>query len=838
MTQDFDVPRSVSTVVLALCISMTPSLTWAQNYTYNHASFGTGNAPAGVVAGDFNHDGRVDIAVSNFSDNTVSVLLGTGGGSFLPKVDYATGVSPTTLITSDFRGIGRTDLAVINQYDGRGTPGSVSILLGNGNGTFKSHVDYPVGNYPIGIVAGDFNGDKKLDLAIVNDYDSTVSILFGNGNGTFKSQVVVPVGMDPTSIGIGDFDGDGKPDLITSNASGTVTVLLSKGDGTFSRVDTLNGLFPANYSELVVSDFNQDHKLDVVISSISGPLLFLQGEGNGSFEAPVAIPGSVPDNIHFLLGADLNHDGKEDVVEEGIGGILFVFLSNGDGTFRNPVLAPISATWTATTFTAADINGDGKLDLVVGDANSRSIDVLLGAGNGTFAPPAAVVLPATAYMPNSAVGADFNGDGKVDLAVATSSSPHGEVVVRLSEGNGKFGNPIVSPLIGSAINNGDVMRAEDFNGDGKMDLLVMDDYSKGFSILLGNGDGSFRPAVDTPLNYTVLSLAVGDFNRDGKTDVVVTTNGNGQNVSMDIYLSNGNGTFRPGEKYAIPLYSNVAAADVNHDGHVDLVISGFASAIEVYLGNGDGTFQSPIPGPSSTYTGALNFGDFNRDGKLDIAAGTYSGIAFLAGNGNGTFQNPVYSNSSIQFCCQFSVGDVTGDGKLDLITNGTSGGMGVILMAGNGNGTFQPPVGLGTPGQVYSGTMVIGDFNSDGVADLALPNLPYYGGSAVALYLSAPTPVVFPSALNFASQPVGTISNPQTITLTNSGNAPLTISKITVTGGFTQKNNCGARLGISKSCTVQVSFKPTTKGLQAGAVQITDTFFAGPQVIHLAGIGK
>jgi hypothetical protein len=371
-----------------------------------------------------------------------------------------------------------------------------------------------------------------------------------------------------------------------------------------------------------------------------------------------------------------------------------------------------------------------------------------------------------------------------------------------------------------------------------MDLLVMDDYSRGFSVLLGNGDGSFRTAIDTPLNYTVLSLAVGDFNRDGKTDVVVTTNGNGQSVSMKIFLSNGNGTFRSGATLAVPLYAGVSAVDVNGDGNIDLVISGFSSPIEVYLGNGDGTFQSPISGPSSTYAGALNFGDFDRDGKLDIAVGTYSGIAFLAGNGNGTFQNPVYSNSSIQFCCQFAIGDVTGDGKLDLVTNGTSGGLGVILMRGNGNGTFQPPVGLGSPGQVYSGTMVIGDFNSDGVDDLALPNLPYYSGSAVALYLSAPTPVVFPSALTFASQPVGTVSLPQTITLMNSGNAPLPISKITVTGEFTQKNNCGTRLGIAKGCTVQVFFKPTTKGVQSGAVQITDAFFAGPQVIHLAGIGR
>jgi FG-GAP-like repeat len=754
MTQSQSAYYRTSILLTAICISLTASLSQGQTYTYNHASFVAGSGPAGITTADFNHDGRVDVAVSNYYDNTVSILLGTRGGAFLPKVDYPTGLTPEALLTADFRGNGRTDLAVVNAYDGSATPGSVSILLSNGNGAFKSHVDYPVGNYPVGIAVGDFNGDNKLDLAVVNDYDSTVSILFGKGDGTFQSQIVIPVGMEPTSIGVGDFNGDKKADLVTSNAGGTMTVLLSKGDGTFARVDSPNDITPTNFTELVVSDFNQDHKLDVVISSINGPLMFLQGNGDGSFEPPVAIPGSVPDNLHFLLGADVNHDGKEDVIEEGIGGILFVFESIGDGTFRKPVSVPITAYWTATTFSAADVNGDGKVDLVVADSNNNSVDVLLGAGNGTFAPSTAVVLPATAASPDAALGADFNGDGKMDIAVIATGFPHGEVVARLSEGNGKFGPPIVSHLSGSAINNNDLAWVADFNGDGKTDLMVMDDYSKGFSILLGKGDGSFGPPIDNPISGTEsFSLAVADFNGDGKADVAVLVQNSGLDGTLTIYLGKGDGTFQAGAQYAVPPHA-MSAVDVNGDHKIDLVLTSFSSSIEVLLGNGDGTFNSPISGPSSTYTYQPVFGDFNQDGKLDIAVGTYSGIAFLAGNGDGTFQSPVYSNPSMQFCCQFVVGDVTGDGKLDLVTNGTSGGLSVILMAGNGDGTFRTPVGLGAPGQVSSGTMVLADFNSDGVSDLALPNQGYYSSSAIALYLSQPTPVVFPSALAFADQPL------------------------------------------------------------------------------------
>jgi hypothetical protein len=743
------------------------------------------------------------------------------------------------VIANDFRGNGVIDLAVVNEYDGTGTVGSVSILLGNGNGTFKTHVDYSVGNYPVGIVAGDFNGDKKLDLAVVNDYDNTVSILLGNGDGTFQSQVVVPVGVSPDSLGVADFNGDGKMDLITSNASGTVTVLLSKGDGTFSRVDSPNGLpGSTDFSCLAVGDFNRDHKSDVVVSSISGSLMYLEGNGDGSFQPPVAIPGSVP-NGHFLLGGDFNHDGKEDVMEEGVGGTLFVFLGNGNGTFRKPVLAPISSNWTNTAFTTADINGDGKLDLLVADANDNSLDVLIGDGNGTFAPSLGVALPNTVYSADAAVGADFNGDGKIDIAVAETNFPHGQVEVRLGEGNGTFGSPVVSRLIDSAINNNDLMLAADFSGDKKMDLLVMEDYEKGFEILLGRGDGTFQTPVDTPVSSTNgLSLAVGDFNGDGKADVAVITNGNTPLYdTLTIYLSNGDGTFHTGAVYSVPPGA-ASAADVNGDHKVDILLSGFSAPLQVLLGNGDGTFQSPISGPTASYSGSLNFGDFNRDGKLDIAVGTYDGIAFLEGNGDGTFKIPVYSNSTIEFCCQFVVGDVTGDGKLDLVTNGTSGGMGVILMAGNGDGTFQSPVGLGTLVGVSSGTMVVGDFNSDGVTDLGWAGTPIYGGLPVSLYLSRPTPVVFPTVLDFAAQGIGTTSKYQTITLTNSGNAPLVISKIAVTGEFLDKSTCAAKLGIGKSCSIQVAFKPTAKGVHVGTLEITDTSSAGPQVIRLSGTGQ
>lgn len=822
----------VIAIVAVLASGFLSPVAQAQSYLFDHAGLATGNGPAGVIVADFNHDHRLDLAVTNFDDNTVSVFLGTRSGGFTAKVDYATGVSPAALVSADFRGDGKADLAVVNEYDGTGDPGTVSILLGNGDGTFQTHVDYPVGNYPVGIVAADFNGDGKIDLAVVNDTDSTVSILFGNGDGTFQSQTLVSVGTEPTSLGSGDFNGDGKVDLITSNVgAGTVTVLLNKGNGSFTRVDSSTGILAPDFSALAVGDYNRDRKLDVVVSSMSFGLFLLLGNGDGSFQSPVAIPGSTPDNIHFLLAGDFNHDGKLDLVEEGVAGVVFVLLGNGDGTFRQPVFSFLGVDVTATSFASADINGDGLPDLV---AICESLQVLLGKGDGTFAVPATVLLAPTPELLDAAVAADFNGDGKLDLAVAQENNlSHGEISVELGKGDGTFGKPIVSPMISTGTN---LLLTGDFNADGKTDLLIGEDYVLGFGVLLGKGDGSFKTEVDTAVSNGFLSLAVGDFNGDGKTDVVVSNNGTGSNPLMNIYLSNGDGTFRAGAQYTAPFYSSVSVADVNHDGKLDLVVTSFAVALQVFLGNGDGTFQNPISGPNALYSGGLVIDDFNGDGKLDVVAITYDGIAFLAGNGDGTFQNPTYSDSAFQFCCQLVASDVSGDGKLDLVN--VNAGSGIVVMLGNGDGSFQAPLTYGSPGQISSGTLGVGDFNSDGIADIGMANQGVYTDkTVVSLYLSQPTPYIFPTALNFGTEGVGKTTAPKKIKLTNAGNAPLKLSSITVTGDFLETNNCGKRRGIGKSCTIEISFKPKAKGVRTGLVTIVDNASVSMQKVHLEGTG-
>ena len=210
-----------------LTTSLTPSAPPLQPIPINP----DGSEPVALVTGHFNGDGHTDRAVANKNSNNVSILLGNGDGTFQSPVTYPVGSSPTALVTGDFNGDGRTDLAVANQNSN-----DVSILLGNGDGTFQNQVTYAVGSSPTAIVAGDFTGDGRTDLAVANFGSNNVSILLGNGNGTFQNQVTYPVGSQPDALVTGDFTGDGRTDLAVANSgSNNVSILLGNGNGTFQN---------------------------------------------------------------------------------------------------------------------------------------------------------------------------------------------------------------------------------------------------------------------------------------------------------------------------------------------------------------------------------------------------------------------------------------------------------------------------------------------------------------------------------------------------------------------------------------------------------------------------
>ena len=340
------------------------------------SGFGAGASPSSVAVGDFNGDGKLDMAVANFGSASISILLGNGDGTFKPPVYYGLGPGshhPTSVAVGDFNGDNRLDLAVAN-----GGSNDVSVFLGNGDGTFRSAVSYVTNSdlqsvVPSSVAVGDFKRDGHLDLAVANP--GGLSVLLGNGDGTFKPFVNYAAGSTPYWVAVGDFNGDGKLDLAVANeGSNDLSVLLGKGDGTFeAAVNYATGSQPAS---VAVGDFNGDGKLDVAVANMSS------------------------NNVSVLLG-------------------------NGDGTFRPAI--NYAAGSGSRTVAVGDFNGDGKLDLVVANnGGTGSVSLLLGNGNGTF--HTAVDYTAGVQPEWVAVG-DFNGDGRPDIAVADIGSSSSKVFV-------------------------------------------------------------------------------------------------------------------------------------------------------------------------------------------------------------------------------------------------------------------------------------------------------------------------------------------------------------------------------------------------------------------------
>jgi len=323
------------------------------------------NWPQSMVASDLNGDGIPDLAVANYS-GSVSVLLGNGDGTFHAQVTYAAGLGYNAhqLAIADFNGDGKSDLVVTET-------GGIGILLGNGNGTFQPQVTIATISTPWSIAAQDLNADGKTDIVVSNS--SVGGVMLGNGNGTFQAVTTFDSGTFPRAIAIADLSGDGKPDLVLSNDSpNTVSVLLGNGNGTFAPRTTLATGF--NPQGVTLSDVNADGKVDIVVANRGGSTagVFL-GNGNGTFQAQATY--ATTDSPEEVAVADMNGDGIPDLVADGFTyGVLSVMLGNGNGTFKPQQTLTIA--YDPYPMLLADVNGDGAIDVVAGSVIGN-VDVIL-----------------------------------------------------------------------------------------------------------------------------------------------------------------------------------------------------------------------------------------------------------------------------------------------------------------------------------------------------------------------------------------------------------------------------------------------------------------------------
>jgi hypothetical protein len=331
-------------------------------------NYAAGSNPWSVFSADLDGDSDLDLVVSNFVSNNVSVFKNNGDGSFAGAVNYAVGNLPHGLFCADLDRDGDLDLAVANN-----SSDNISILRNNGDGTFQNAVNYPAGDGPYSVFCANLDKDKDLDLVVVNAGSDNISILKNNGDGTFAGSVIYGVGNDPRSVFCADLDGDFDLDLAVVNSqSDSVSILKNKGDATFlAKVDYPTGDSPAS---VFCADLDGDLYLDLVVANnLSNNVSILKNNGDGSFQPK--IDHSVGRGPSSVLCADIDGElGLDLIVTNYLDNSVSVLKNNGSGGF------PSSATYLVGTYplsvVSSDFDGDGDLDLAVANRSSNNVSVL------------------------------------------------------------------------------------------------------------------------------------------------------------------------------------------------------------------------------------------------------------------------------------------------------------------------------------------------------------------------------------------------------------------------------------------------------------------------------
>lgn len=802
-----------------------------------------------IAVGDFNGDGILDLAITS-GDNpgSMSILLGNGDGTFKAVSTMPSTVEyPNSVTVADFNGDGNLDLAVSSNNS---TTGVVSILLGNGDGTFTStQVNVPATACVSGVASADFNGDGNQDLvltsACVYDQGNSVTVITGNGDGTFTTWATPQTGHDAGAVTVGDFNGDGRPDIavVNSDGSATVTVLLNKGDGTFNIADLGPSLPQRGPAMIASGDFNGNSTVDLAVPDINTDTVEIyEGKGDGTFLLSALQPATGR-LVNSIVAADFNGDGRADIATDNIvDSTVTVLLSeltetastaaievapgstgphlveasySGDSNYDASVSAtavlwgqpPVTTTAlmitsggkaattvppdTAVTLTATVLAGSSPLtrgQVNFCDATAKTCtDIHLvgsaqlttsGTATFTYIPGPGqysykAVLQENAYGLSSAspeVALTVNQPAHTTVPTSTGLVLSGSIgnytltatVVETGSTQPLTGNVsfldtsysntvLASSALGSStpglawaassipfVNIGTIMIASgDFNGDGIPDIAAVSTNAGTVTIFLGNGDGTFKTIAGPTLSGYTTAVVAGDFNGDGKTDLAVSWVVSGDTYfepgNLAIFLGKGDGTFTAvASSPAVGDNASVfAAVDFNGDGKLDLLVNEAANNestnTRILLGNGDGTFaEAPATGLFSTVAVA----DLNGDGFPDLVIGSNPSLAISAatvvlGNGNGTFR-PIgtsLSTGSAEPPSAATVADFNGDGIPDIALEGSSNSA-VVIYLGVGDGTFTQanPSSPALPLIIEAGSMVAADINGDGKVDLIVTN--------------------------------------------------------------------------------------------------------------------
>jgi FG-GAP-like repeat/Cep192 domain 4 len=791
-------------VIAAICFAGSPILLHAQKPTVPPVSFAapvdytTGTLPFANTVADFNGDGILDVAVVNYSTNNVSVLFGNGDGTFQTQSLYTVGTEPTAIVAADFNGDGVPDIAVADEI---GKTIAVLINKADGSGTFLPAVLYPAGNAPRGIASGSLRNNGINDLVVANNLGGNVTVFLGNGDGTFQPGVNYAADVNPKSVALGVFSTNGILDIACANHNtNDVSILMGNGDGTFQPpVNYATGIDPRH---VLAYDFNKDGKLDLAIANGGeSTVSILYGNGDGTFQAQVKY--NVNTSPRWLAVADYNNDGFWDIATsnydaKNISVILGTGLTaSGQGftTHQDYVVGPNPTGLAAGVFTS---NGLPDIAVTVGGlptAPNTYMAVLLN--------DPAIVSPTSLTFPLQVLGTA----SAPQVVTLTNHAPNSLTITNIAftgtdPGDFSQTNNCGSALSGNASCTINVTFTPKGINNRTASLTVTDNApggSQAVAITASSTAASFSPT-----SLTFASQAVGT---TSAPQVITLTDVSGTTMTI----------------------SSIAITGTNLSDYAETNTCGTSLA-----GKKSCTISVTFtPTATGTRTAAVTVTD-NAGGTSQSVPLTGTGIATVS-----------VTPTSLTFPLQ--VLNTTSAAQQVTLSNLGTTALSISSMAFSGADAtdFAETNNCGTSLAASSSCTINVTFTPKNInhRSATLTITDSAGTQTVTITGTSTAASFSPTSLTFAAQTVGTTSAGQNITLTDvSGSTTITITSLTITGtnatDFAQTNTCGTSVAPKKSCTITVTFTPTATGARSASVSVADNAGLSPQTVPLSGTGK
>lgn len=657
-----------------------------------------------IAVADFNNDNFLDMMLG-YSGPPDKIFFNDGKGNFYDSYTFGSLLKKRTeaIATADFNNDGYEDV-VFGFYGNYNR-----VAFNNRNGTFATYIRLPdsKNTRTRSIAVADVNDDGAVDI-IVGNLDGDNQLYLNDGKGNFPIMNVLPGGVQKTTtIDVADVNGDGAIDIIIGNHFQNNQLLFNNQYGGFLfPVDLPGGALDT--VSITVSDVDGDGIVDIIEATETNGGRVLFNDGNGMFLDIVVVATDKNKKINAISVADVNNDGMIDILMGMDEYKSVLLLNNGTGYFHTSIDLP---TLTKTfAITAADYNHDGMVDLIVGTNNTFHGIVQFLPNQGVIPSFQSVIdVSDSKFRTTSIIAGDVNNDGAVDIIIGDFEEYN---KLFLNDGTGRFRNAINLP--GGKSHTSSLVTA-DINNDGFLDIIV-GNFGQPNQLLLNDGQGGFNHH-DLPGNLETIRLISADVNNDGLKDIIV----GGENNQL--LLQDENGMFSPIDlPGGSSNLSSLAAADVNDDGFIDILVSYYGDSFnQILLNDGQGIFNTSVNLPgASLNTLSIIAADFNDDGKLDIMTGNYEQRnQLLLNDGYGNFPNSTMLSDHYSLSTSIFAADVNGDGFIDCVIGNDRENNQIFL--NNGYGSFKSPEEL-PGGQFATMSLAVADINNDGIMDIIIGN--------------------------------------------------------------------------------------------------------------------